>query len=379
MQSGNYLSALGIWNQVISSEPNYPVALMNRGYCNLMLGEYDAASEDYLKADSLSQNLDAKAGAQWAYFGAEKYAESLQWGRAALSIDPQNFWVKMRLAAAYKENGDSSSAREIYTGLIDEHGARAVTAAPAGMLMPYYQNTNFTGSRLKSSGYDSGAFATWNFQSGMSLGAGYAQSNLGNPTSTSGYETREIKAMAGFLFSDLSHLNLTGHYLSSNYSLLDNAVTISATYKTSIYSNFSFGADALIFPSHKGLQFNPQYQMPLARGLTLGLGANLQAINYTQTTSFYGAASASLRYCFSIFCASAGALYGSLFTPLAENGLILTYVLDELELSTFGRLAIKLFAGLEISAAYTYGRWKAINGDTPVSGTFTFAATGSLF
>ena len=308
MQSGNYLSALGIWNKIIAAEPNYPVGLMSRGYCNMMLGNYEAAGDDYLKADALSQNLDSKAGAQWAFLGAEKYPESLQWGRAALSVDPKNFYVKMRLAEAYKETGDSGSSNEIYTSLIEEHGARAVTYAPAAAIIPYYQSTTFSGSRLKSSGYDAGAFGVWNFQSGMSLGAGYAQSNLGNPAATGGYDTKEIKAMAGFLFSDLAHLTLTGHYLSSNYSLLDNAVTISAAYRSSIYSRFTFGADALIFSSHKGLQLNPQYHIPLARGLTLGLGANLQAIKFTQTTLFYGAATAALKYCFSIFCASAGGL-----------------------------------------------------------------------
>jgi tetratricopeptide (TPR) repeat protein len=30
-----------------------------------------------------------------------KYSESLQWGRAALAIDPGNYWVKLRMAAAY--------------------------------------------------------------------------------------------------------------------------------------------------------------------------------------------------------------------------------------------------------------------------------------
>lgn len=379
MQAGNYLAAIQTWNKLIAAEPEYVVALNNRGYCNLMLGNFAAAADDYLKADAISQNLDAKAGAQWAYLGAEKYGESLQWGRAALAIDPGNYWVKLRLAAAYKENGDSSAAENLYADLKERHGARSLSYAPAAQLIPYYQNISYSGSRLKSSGYDAGMFGLWNFNSGVTLGAGYAQSTIGNPASATPYETREAKLQAGYLFSDLSHLSFHGHYLSSNYALLDKAVTLSGLYKTNIASGFAIGVDALIFPQHKGAALNPQYALPLTNSLTLNFSGTLQAIRFSQITNFYGAAGASLAYCRRAFCLSAGGLYGSLYTPLFEGGGILTYTLDELNLMGFARLAYRPVQWFEISAAYTYGRWSALNGDTPVSGTFSFAATGSLF
>lgn len=379
MQAGNYDSALKIWDKLIQNESEYVVALNNRGYCNLMLGNFAAAAEDYLKADAISQNLDAKAGAQWAYLGAEKYGESLQWGRAALAIDPGNYWVKLRMAAAYKENGDSSAAENLYEDIKERHGARSLSYAPAGQLIPYYQGVTYSGSRQKTSGYDAGMFGLWNFNSGHSIGAGYAQSNIGNPASATAYETREAKLQTGYLFSDLSHLSFNGHYLSSNYALLDKAVTLSGVYKTNISSGFAIGFDALIFPQHKGAALNPQYTLPLTNSLTLNLSGTVQAIRFSQVTNIYGAAGASLAYCRWAFCLTAGGLYGSLYTPLFEGGGILTYTLDELNLMGFARLAYRPASWFEVSAAYTYGRWSALNGDTPVSGTFSFAATGSLF
>lgn len=379
MQAGNYSAALKTWDKLIENESEYVTAINNRGYCNLMLGNYAAAINDYLKADAISQNLDAKAGAQWAYLGAEKYGESLQWGRAALTIDPGNYWVKLRMAAAYKGNGDSSAAENLYADIKERHGARSLSYAPAGQLIPYYQGISYSGSRLKSSGYDAGLFGSWNFNSGLTLGAGYGQSNIGNPTSATGYETRELKMQTGYLFSDLSHLSFSGHYLSSNYALLDKAVTLSGMYKTHIASGFALGVDALIFPQHKGAALNPQYALPLTNSLTLNLSGTVQAIRFSQVTNIYGAAGASLAYCRWAFCLSAGGLYGSLYTPLFEGGGILTYTLDELNLMGFARLAYRPAHWFEVSAAYTYGRWSALNGDTPVSGTFSFAATGSLF
>ncbi len=379
MQSGNYLAALNIWQKLLETEPQYITALNNKAYCNLMLGEYAAAAEDYLKADAISQNLDSKAGAQWALLGAEKYGESIQWGRAALAIDPQNYPVKLRMASAYKENGDSSSAENIYADLMHQYGARSLSYAPAGQLIPYYQNIAFSGSRMKSSGYDAGVFGLWNFNSGLSVGAGYAQSNIGNPASTTGYETREAKLSSAVLFSDLSQISFTGHYLSSNYSLLNNAVTLSAAYKNHITSRFTIGGDVLIFSSHKGAALTPQYMFPLTKSLSLGISGTVQAIRFSQVTNFYAAGGAALHYCLGTLCLSAGGLYGSLYTPLFDNGAILTYSLDEMTVQGYGRLAWKPSPYFEISGAYTYGQWKALNGDTPTSGTISFAATGSLF
>lgn len=378
MERGNYTSAAAKWQSVIASEPEYVLAINYLGYCEMMLGNYKAAVEHYIRADAISQSLDSKAGAQWAYLAAEQFGESIPWGKAALKIDPQNYGVKYRLAIAQHSLGDSAAAERSYGEIIEVHGARSVTLAPRGQLIPYYQAIQYTGSTLKSSGFDAGIFALWNLDSGMSAGAGYAYNQVENPKSSDPYNTSEIRLLTGFLFKDLSSLTFNSHILASDSSFLNRGVTLSATYRAGFFSGLAITADALIFPQHKGGAVTPMYYLRLSRHFELGLGATGQVIGFSRSTQLYGAAQATLRYCVSIFCAAVGGLYGSLFTPLLDSANILAYNPDDLTLQGYTKLSLRPMDFIELSAAYSLARWKAINGETPVSGIFSIAVTGSL-
>lgn len=378
MAQANYAAAAETWQTIIKEEPEFAVAINNLAYCRMLLGEYDAAAGLYVKADAISQNLDSKAGVQWAHLAAGRPAESIPWGKAALGFDATNYWVKYRLALAHEALDDREAAEKNYSELVQTHGARSITLAPKGQLIPYYQAINYSGSSLKSTGFDAGMFALWNFDAGTTTGAGYAYNSVQNPKGGEAYKTQEIRLMTGFLFSDMSSLTLNGHVLSSSSSFLNRGVTLSATHRNSLSAGLVLSADALIFPQHGGAGFTPMYYMNLSRHWQLGVGGSLQVIGFSSAINAYGAAQAALRYCASVFCLSAGGLYGSLFTPLIDAGNILAYNPDELTLQGFAKLTVRPADYVEVSAGYTYARWKAISGETPVSGIFSVSVTGSL-
>lgn len=378
MSLTNYAVAAELWQQLIQQEPEFVVALNNLAYCKMLLGEYDAAAGFYMKADAISQNLDSKAGVQWAHLAAGRPAESIPWGKAALGFNATNYWVKYRLALAHEALDDREAAEKNYSELVQTHGARSITLAPKGQLIPYYQAINYSGSSLKSTGFDAGMFALWNFDAGTTTGAGYAYNSVQNPKGGEAYTTQEIRLMTGFLFSDMSSLTLNGHVLSSNSTFLNRGVTLSATHRNSLSAGLSLTADALIFPQHGGAGFTPMYYINLSRHWQLGVGGSMQVIGFSSAINAYGAAQAALRYCASVFCLSAGGLYGSLFTPLIDAGNILAYNPDELTLQGFAKLTVRPADYVEVSAGYTYARWKAISGESPVSGIFSIAVTGSL-
>lgn len=378
MSQTNYASAAAIWQAVIEEEPEFVVAINNLAYCKMMLGEYDAAAELYMKADAISQNLDSKAGVQWAYLAAGRAAESIPWGKAALTLDATNYWVKYRLALAHEAMDNAEAAEKDYSELVAVHGTRSVTLAARGQLIPYYQAINYSGSSLKSTGFDAGMFALWNFDAGTTTGAGYAYNSVQNPKGGDAYTTQEIRLMTGFLFNDMSSVTLNGHVLSSNTSFLNRGVTLSATHRNSLDGGLSLTADALVFSQHGGAGVTPMYYLNLSRHWQLGVGGSLQVIGFARSLDIYGAAQVALRYCASFFCLSAGGLYGSLFTPVLDAGNILAYNPDDLTLQGFAKLSLRPADFIEISAGYTYAKWKAISGETPVSGIFSVAVTGSL-
>lgn len=378
MSQTHYASAAATWQAVIQEEPEFVVAINNLAYCKMMLGEYDAAAELYTRADVISQNLDSKAGVQWAHLAGGRPGDSIPWGKAALALDQTNYWVKYRLALAHEAMNNAEAAEKDYSELVAAHGARSLTLAARGQLIPYYQAINYSGSSLKSTGFDAGMFALWNFDAGTTTGAGYAYNSVQNPKGGDAYTTQEIRLMTGFLFNDMSSLTLNGHVLSSNTSFLNRGVTLSATHRNSLDGGLSLTADALIFSQHGGAGVTPMYYFNLSRHWQLGVGGSLQVIGFTNAMNVYGAAQASLRYCASFFCLSAGGLYGSLFTPVLDAGNILAYNPDDLNLQGFAKLTLRPADFVEISAGYTYARWKAISGETPVSGIFSVAVTGSL-
>ena len=378
MSLANYASAAAIWQGVVKEEPEFVVAINNLAYCKMMLGDYDAAAELYMKADGISQNLDSKAGVQWAHLAAGRPADSIPWGKAALGLDATNYWVKYRLALAHEALDNKEAAEKDYSELVATHGARSVTLAARGQLIPYYQAINYSGSSLKSSGFDAGMFALWNFDAGTTTGGGYAYNSVQNPKGGDAYTTQEIRLMTGFLFNDMSSVTLNAHVLSSNTSFLNRGVTLSATHRNALDGGLSLTADALIFQQHGGAGFTPMYYFNLSRHWQLGVGGSLQVIGFTSAIQAYGAAQAALRYCASIFCLSAGGLYGSLFTPVLDAGSVLAYNPDDLNLQAFAKLTLRPADFVEISAGYTYARWKAINGESPMSGIFSIAVTGSL-
>ncbi len=378
MAQADYTAAAETWQNIIKGEPEFVVAINNVAYCKMMLGEFDAAADLYMKADAISQSLDAKAGVQWALLAAGRPAQSIPWGKAALGLDATNYWVKYRLALAHEAMNDGEAAEKDYSEIMQTHGARSVTLAPKGQLIPYYQTINYSGSSLKSTGFDTGMFALWNFDAGTTTGAGYAYNSVQNPKGGAAYTTQEIRLMTGFLFGDMSSVTLNSHILASNSSFLNRGVTLSATHRNSLDAGLALTADALIFPQHGGAGVTPMYYMNLSRHWQLGAGGTLQVIGFSRSLEINGAAQAALRYCASLFCMSAGGLYGSLFTPIIDAGNILAYNPDDLTLQAFAKLAVRPVDFVEVSAGYTFARWKAISGETPVSGVFSVTVTGSL-
>lgn len=377
MERGNYAAAAEKWQQILSVESEFVTALNNLAYCKMQVGDFSAAADLYQKADAISPNLDSKAGAQWAYLALERYGESRQWGLAALKLDATNYWVNYRLALALEAADENDAAEKKYGDIIELHGARSLTLAPRAQLIPYYQSIAYSGSTLKANGFDAGMFALWNFDSGITTGGGYAMNRVMNPKTTDYYSTHEIRLLTGFLFNDLSSLTINSHVLSSNSTFLGNGLTLSAAYRPAT-SGLSLTGDAIIFGQHAGGALSPAYVLQLSRGWQATLGAQVQVISFAQLTKIYGAGQASLSYCTGIFCASAGGLYGSLFTPVLDYGNTFAYNPDEMKLMAFARLTVRPWDALQVSVAYTSAQWQAINGENPVSSIFTIALTGSL-
>lgn len=378
MTAGDYTSAAKMWQQLINRENEYPVALNNLGYCQMMTGQYALAADSYLRSDAISASLDAKSGMQWAYLALERYGDSIPWGEAALKLDPGNYWVRTRLAYAYKTLENDESAERNYREVMEIHGARSLTLAPRAQLIPYYNGIRYSGSTLKTTGYEAGLFALWNFDAGITAGGGLAQNTVANPKSADAYSTQEIRLMTGFLFADLSSFTLNGHLLNANTSYIDRGVTLSGTYRSGLDSGFAITGDVLVFSQHGGGALTPMYFFPISRSWQLGVGAQVQAIGFARSLEIYGAAQAALRYCSGLFCMSTGGLYGSLFMPVLDGGNILAYNPDELAFLAFAKLSIRPADFVEISASYSYAKWKALNGESPFSGIWTIAATGSI-
>jgi tetratricopeptide (TPR) repeat protein len=86
-----YSEAIKWYDKVIEIDPNYVVALCNKGMALLNLGKYKQAIEWYDKALAVdSEDVFALRQKGWALYNLGKYKQAIEWYDKALALDPNN-------------------------------------------------------------------------------------------------------------------------------------------------------------------------------------------------------------------------------------------------------------------------------------------------
>jgi adenylate cyclase len=119
---GEVEEGAALLSRAINLDPNLVIARYSRGEKHLLLGEVDAALEQYHIAVRLSP-LDpllffAQAGIAHAHFMAGRYDEGSSWARSAVLQRPNYLNAQLILAACLAMSGRVEEARLICARLV---------------------------------------------------------------------------------------------------------------------------------------------------------------------------------------------------------------------------------------------------------------------
>ncbi len=301
MAAGRYSDSEKIWQRLVTAEPDYSIGLNNLAFCQLKQQNYVSALENYRKAEKISPNIDARAGIQWSLLLLKRYDESIAAAEKALQLDDANYWVHVRLAAAYNAKRDYGQAEVSYDRAVQTHGATAQAyyeiglynrsngnhsaankyltrgyqkdsqhrgirsalalypSVPYGILTPYYQLFQFSDTAKKDKGSRIGAYGTFAFNDYWFVGAGFSQWKVGNLTTGGDFETSEISAHLTHFFDYKTSFTVQTYYLTGNDSFANNAVAVIGNLVHGRLNRFSISAGGLFFPQHTGAQVSPSY------------------------------------------------------------------------------------------------------------------------
>lgn len=428
---GEYANAILLLNALLKEEPKYTIGHNQLGYCNIMMNHPDDALKHYKKSDSISPNLDAKAGIQWALLVQGKNGDSIKAGEEALKMDPNNKWVKQRIEQA-KKGG-------VY---------------PTYYVNPSYSASEFHNSSLKGVGYDAGLnlSAVFNTRWAASIGYNKIYTNtlvpkygyfmymrdeshystyqyftstqnyidyFTSPTYTSGFTNTSyntnlqafssVASTSDYNMSDYSlgtsyspsskatyWINL--HYLSSNDEYTKGAYSANIGGTWGAKNKFTASIGGISFPQHKGGQIALSYAWNVWKGLwsdtmVMGQAIGIQETSYEYTISTlfgsyyftsasdtetasksFGAIQQTFTYAFQWLSIGVGGRGGNAgYNPIFGNNLIVNPSL--LKTGLFGTLNVYYFSRVTFNLTYSYDKWRNAVGESPSSKTATFSLT----
>ena len=301
MKTKNYLEASKIWQKIISAEEEYSIGYNNLGLCQMKLSQYASALKSYKKANKISPNIDARAGIQWALLAEKNYDSSIEAGQKALKLDPENYWVHIRLATAYNAIGEYDKSQATYDKILAVHGTTAdallqisvanrqagngdaashflakgyeknsshsgirqalglYPSVPNIALVPYYTGYQYADTKFKGKGSKVGGYATYAASDYFYFGAGYARGQTENLEGGDEYKTNQFSGHFTAYFDASNSLTVNSHYVTSNDGYTNKALVLVANYIRGRSKRFSLAAGGLFFPEHKGAQVSPSY------------------------------------------------------------------------------------------------------------------------
>jgi tetratricopeptide (TPR) repeat protein len=306
MNKGDYKKAIELWQKVLDVDNRNVIALNSLANCQVMLKKYDAALENYTKADKISQNIYSRIGIQLALILQGKYSESIAAGQNVFYLDPDNYIASVRIALAGQRLNDGDQAgRERISNIVKKYGSTSQTYYDIAMasyyigfinegndylieslkidstykparqtlglwpvsqsyyLTPAFQYIDFQKSSSHGSGLSYGGIGGMYINDAWNLGAGYNQTRLENLKSTVKDEFNQMTFNVTYTANYTSAYSLNVYYYASNSADVNNAMAFSGTFKANRLYGFSMMAGGFLFPSHSGGQISPSYSLNL--------------------------------------------------------------------------------------------------------------------
>ena len=118
---GNNAEAIALYNKALSINPDYADAIYERGYNNLVLGNYEAAVSDFLIARDLG--LDGEYtywNLGWTYYLMGRFDDAIEANNVILNSNPGIIGMRSNQALNYLAKGDLERARREYDSVVGE-------------------------------------------------------------------------------------------------------------------------------------------------------------------------------------------------------------------------------------------------------------------
>ncbi|HMD79665.1 MAG TPA: tetratricopeptide repeat protein, partial [Anaerolineales bacterium] len=118
---GNNAEAIALYNKALSINPDYADAIYERGYNNLVLGNYEAAVSDFLVARDLG--LDGEYtywNLGWTYYLMGRFDDAIEANNVILNSNPSIIGMRSNQALNYLAKGDLERARREYDSVVGE-------------------------------------------------------------------------------------------------------------------------------------------------------------------------------------------------------------------------------------------------------------------
>lgn len=118
---GNSAEAIALYDKALAISPDYADATYERGYNNLVLGNYEAAVSDFLVARDLG--LDGEYtywNLGWTYYLMGRFDDAIEANNVILNSNPRIIGMRSNQALNYLAKGDLERARSEYDSVVGE-------------------------------------------------------------------------------------------------------------------------------------------------------------------------------------------------------------------------------------------------------------------
>ena len=118
---GNSAEAIALYDKALAINPDYTDATYERGYNNLVLGNYEAAVSDFLVARDLG--LDGEYtywNLGWTYYLMGRFDDAIEANNVILNSNPSIIGMRSNQALNYLAKGDLERARSEYDSVVGE-------------------------------------------------------------------------------------------------------------------------------------------------------------------------------------------------------------------------------------------------------------------
>ncbi|MCB1190912.1 MAG: hypothetical protein H7A23_04320 [Leptospiraceae bacterium] len=417
INKGEYQNAATLLHGLLENEPEYVEGYNKLGYCYIMMNQPNEALKYYEKSDSISPNLDAKSGIQWALLLQGKPKDSIEAGEKALKMDPNSYWVKLRMEQAKKQ--------DIY---------------PLFYITPLYSSFDFHKSSVLGIGNKAGLGISAVFSPNWVVNAGYYKIHVNNLIPKEGYKLyvinpynlvyyqyyNNIQDFLSYYYTGTYNLYqfyqiatgkdfemkdytlgttyyksasesywFSAHYLSSNDDYTNSGKSLNIGGTWGLKNKFTAAIGAVSFPKHKGGQlsfsynwnvFGPLWSDTMIMGQALSLETtdyviySLSPIGFYTTTEkvskSYASAQQTISLAFKWFSIGGGGRGGNGYTPIFGKNQI--YSPSVMKTGLLGFLNVYYFQRVNFNITYSYDKWLNSLNEIPYSRTWTFSLTARL-